>query len=351
MRDKGQETRDKRHGSRKAPSCPPHECRGRIGQHKCVRTECVGRDEYRERIKCSIGVIAHNEEKNIADLLYILLNQFLSKVSIDEILVISSGSTDKTDKIVQKMAKEYDKIKLYTQNERKGKSSAINLFLSKAKNDILIIESADTLPSLDTVERLVSPLKKTEIGMTGVRPIPVNKSENFVGFAVNLLWKMHHQMAMFRPKLGEMIAFKKVFDSIPEKSAVDEASIEALITKAGLKCLYISNAIIRNKGPETLPDFIKQRKRIAIGHQWLKQNQNYSVTSNQWSLLCGLYLKECFTNPKDIVYITGTAKLELYCRILGFIDFHFKKSNPFIWDMIESSKDLNIAKQEKEKDY
>ena len=288
-----------------------------------------------KKLKCSVGVIAYNEEKNIANILTALLRQDLHEVEIDEIIVISSGSTDKTDLIVQNFKDKYDKIKFYVQTKREGKSSAINLFLSKARNDILVIESADTIPANNTLEKLVAPLKYSKIGMTGGRPIPINKQYDFIGFAVNLLWKLHHKMAMYKPKLGEMIAFKRVFESIPSNSAVDEASIEALVIKAGLKCLYVSDAIVQNKGPETICDFIKQRKRIATGHLWLKQNQNYDVTSNNLSLLFWLYIKECIRNPKDIIYITGTAKLELYARFLGYIDFYIKKSNPFIWEKVK----------------
>ena len=287
------------------------------------------------KLKCSIGVMAHNEENNISIVLNTLLLQRLKTVEIDEIIVISSGSTDNTNTIVQSLSEKNDKIKLFTQKERRGKSSAINLFLLKAKNDILVLVSADVIPGSNTVENLVTPFNNSTIGMTGGRIIPANESTDFVGFSVNLLWKLHHKMSVFKPKLGEMVAFRKVFDSIPRESAVDEASIEALITKAGLRCMYVADAVIHNQGPQILEDFIKQRKRIATGHLWLKNNQNYNVTSNSVSLLIGLYLQECVENPKDIIYITGTAKLEIYCRFLGWFDYYIRQSNPYIWEMIK----------------
>jgi hypothetical protein len=41
-------------------------------------------------------------------------------------------------------------------------------------------------------------------------------------------------MALISPKLGEMIAFRKVMKSIPKDSAVDEASIEATSKNKGI---------------------------------------------------------------------------------------------------------------------
>jgi cellulose synthase/poly-beta-1,6-N-acetylglucosamine synthase-like glycosyltransferase len=289
----------------------------------------------RNKLTCSIGVIAYNEEKNIAKILDALLNQELVTVGIKEIIIVSSGCTDKTDEIAQEYAKKHKKIKLIIQEERKGKSSAINLFIENAKSDLLIIQSADTIPAKTSVEKLIKPFKMSNIGMTGGRPIPVNKSTNFIDYAVNLLWKLHHKMAMFKPKLGEMIAFRKVFESIPERSAVDEASIEAIITANGLKCLYVSDAIVYNKGPETISDFIKQRKRIAIGHLWLQKNQDYQVSSSQMSLLAYLFFNECFSAPKDIPKIIATAGLEIFSRAVGYFEYYLKGTNPFIWDMVK----------------
>jgi len=296
---------------------------------------------YKKIIKCSVGVMAYNEEKNIANILNALLDQELNQARISEIIVVSSGSTDNTDQIVQDFEKRYKKIRLITQPARKGKSAAINLFIQNAKNDILVLESADTIPEKRTVERLVKPFNNHRVGMTGARPIPVNTCNDFVGFAVNLLWKLHHNMSIYKPKMGEMIAFRKVFKMIPEKSAVDEASIEAIITACGLECIYVSNAIVKNKGPEFLDEFIKQRKRIAIGHLWLKEKNGYRVASSDLCLLAGLYVSECIASPKDIIKITATAKLEAFCRVKGFFEFHCKKENPFIWETIDSSKELS----------
>jgi len=294
-----------------------------------------------KKIHCSVGVMAFNEEQNIGRLLDSLLSQELKHVVVDEIVVVSSGSTDDTDNIVLEYAEKHKIVRLIVQTERKGKASAVNLFIKHAKNDILIIESADTIPAVNTVEKLITPFRNEKIGMTGGRPMPVNSGEDFISFSVRLLWKMHHEMAKFKPKLGEMIAFRKVFEEVPEVSAVDEASIEALITSAGLECLYISDAIIHNKGPETIEDFIKQRKRIAIGHMWLKDNQDYEVTSSNMCLLFGLFIKECIMQPKNIWKIIMTAKLEMYCRFVGYFEYKIRKTNPFIWDVSQSTKTVD----------
>ena len=78
----------------------------------------------------SIGIMAFNEEKNIGRLLKALLSQELKKVKIREIIVVSVGSTDKTNKIVEKFTKKNKVIKLVTGDKRRGKALAINEFIN-----------------------------------------------------------------------------------------------------------------------------------------------------------------------------------------------------------------------------
>ena len=217
------------------------------------------------KISCSIGVFAHNEEANILHLLRALSAQKLNEACIEEIIVVSSASIDATDDLVRDYALENPKVKLYTQARREGKSSAINLFMAEAKSDVLVVISGDVIPAENTIELMVSAFVDPKIGASGGRPMPVNSDQNLIGYAVHLLWRLHHRMALISPKLGEMIAFRKVMESIPKESAVDEASIEAIIRQKGLQLKYIPQAIIHNKGPENLPDYIKQRRRIQIG--------------------------------------------------------------------------------------
>lgn len=293
-----------------------------------------------KKIQISVGVFAYNEVNNIKKVLAALLNQKDDLVDISEIIVVSSASTDGTDEAVLEMAKIHKKIKLIAEKERNGKSAAINKFIKASKSDILVIESADTIPAEDCVQKMIVPFLDKKIGMTGGRPIPENEENTLIGFAVNMMWRMHHKMAMKSPKLGEMVAFRKIFEKIPDESAVDEASIEALIKKNGYSLFYVEDAIIYNKGPENISDFIKQRKRIAAGHLWLIDTEDYEVTSQNGLLLLTLLIGEIKRNPMKIHYIIGTMLLEIFSRIMGSYEYKIKKKNPFKWEMIKSSKKL-----------
>ncbi|MDA3814452.1 MAG: glycosyltransferase [Candidatus Cloacimonetes bacterium] len=290
---------------------------------------------------CSVGVIVYNEAANIGKLLDALLTQKTDKSKIQEIIVVSSACTDGTDDIVRGYEKDHENIKLITEAERGGKSSAINKLIKAANTDLLIIESGDTIPDEDTVEKMIIPFQDEKVGMTGGRPTPENDPRTFIGYSVNLLWNLHHEMALISPKLGEMVAFRKIFDQIPPESAVDEASIEAIMKDNDLLLKYVPDAIVYNKGPENLSDFIKQRRRIETGHLWLMENCDYSVSSQNKGLLLDLALKELKKDKEKMFFLFGTAIIEIYSRFLGWFDYKVLKKNPFKWDIANSTKNLN----------
>jgi len=288
----------------------------------------------------SIGVMAYNEEQNIRQCLNALLHQQIKSGKIEEIIVVSSGSTDNTNSIVQEYKKKHSLIKLLTQEKRLGKASGINLFLKYARGNICIIVGADINPEQGCIEFLIKPFEDSTVGMTGAHPIPVNEKDSFIEFCVKKLWKLHHLIALETPKCGEMVAFWNILTKIPNYTAVDEAVIESYIREAGFKIVYSSEAIVRNKGPETIKDFLRQRIRIASGHKHLKTIRGYRVaTFNSFSVFKYL-LKDFKWSLKEILYTFGLIILEAVARAIGFVNFYIRDKNPYVWDIAQTTKVL-----------
>ncbi len=71
--------------------------------------------------------------------------------------------------------------------------------------------------------------------MTGAQKIPVNVPEQIVGYMSHLRLRLEHQLCLEIPRLGELIAFRKVFTQLPPDVAMDEAFVEALVIRRGLE--------------------------------------------------------------------------------------------------------------------
>lgn len=98
----------------------------------------------------------------------------------------------------------------------------------------------------------------------------VGITAHVVGLLSHLRLRMEHRLCLDIPRLGELIAFRKVFDQLPQDVAMDEAFVEALVIRRGMRVCYAPDAVVYNMGPETVSDFVKQRRRNYAGHLHLK---------------------------------------------------------------------------------
>lgn len=304
---------------------------------------------------CSVGVTAYNEENNIGPLLTALLDQHLHRVEIAEIIVVCSACTDRTVPIVREFMLKDARVKLIEQERREGKTSAVNLFIAAATQKICVLESGDTIPHEYAVEHLVRMFADSSVGMVGAQKMAVNTPTHIVGLLSHLRLRMEHELCLEIPRLGEMIAFRKVFDRIPADVAMDEAFVEALVVRMGLQVKYAPDAIVYNAGPTTMRDFVRQRRRNHAGHLYLKHKYGYAVSSIQNKRVARIAWKEFWGIAQLVWVLVLLAAIEGYSRIMGWYDFAIKRDRHVVWDMAWSQKqdvqDVREANQRRDNSF
>jgi len=293
-------------------------------------------------MKVMIGIPAYEEEKNIGKLLDVLCNDCSDE--IDGIYVVSSGSRDATDKIAMFYSEKDPRVHLITEEERKGKISALNILLAESeKYDVLVYMGADNLPEKGAISTLVNKLKKEEWIAVGGRPIPLNSKENLTGFFAHLLWNLHHLTSLTSPKLsGELMAFKpgKV-RNLPSAIINDDMYLQFLFERQGLKVGYCQDAEVYLMGPHTLRDFIKQRRRVFVGHRQVQSLTGKKVFTMKWPGW-RLILKGCpFAGLKGRIYALLFIIFQMLALFLSKWD-SYRSKLPCKWDVAKTTKTLSI---------
>jgi glycosyltransferase involved in cell wall biosynthesis len=289
-------------------------------------------------------VPAYNEEQNIGALLSrIAADSGRDGWVIDDIIVIASGCTDGTVERAQAAADDGLPVRVIQQARREGKASAINVGLSAARHDVIVLASADVLPEPGAVAALLRAMEAGHVGVAGARPVPMNSPKVFTGFAAHLMWELHHLISLNaeEPKCGELIAFRRAMDgrpivpAIPNDSAVDEVSIQALTHAAGLHSVYVPEAVVRNWGPATVGDWFRQRRRINAGHL-LSAREGYApATMDGPAVLSILWRHRLgFRRPH---WLAAVLALEVGAKIRGRIDVARGHAHA-VWEVATSAK-------------
>jgi cellulose synthase/poly-beta-1,6-N-acetylglucosamine synthase-like glycosyltransferase len=295
-------------------------------------------------MKVSIAVPAYNEGRNIGHLIDSLRSQRTRRAQIVEIVVVASGCTDNTAAVVAERARRAGTpVRLIEEPVRHGKVAAINTYFEHNHPgvDAVCLCSADLLVTHDVVERLVQCLSlNSDVGMCGARPMPTNGHGTFHGEATRFIWTMHHRVAMEAPKLGELVMFRaNLVNGLPPESAVDEATLEQRVSSAGYRLAYVPEALVHNHGPETLRDFIRQRRRIAAGHYWLRAVSGYSVSTMAFGRTARIAVDALSDLDNTArLYALGTIGVEVLSRALGWFDFHFRTKDHAVWKVSETTK-------------
>lgn len=289
----------------------------------------------------SVGIIIHNEERNVGRLLVSLDEAFRADPRLERVVVVSSASTDRSDEIVRAAAQRWPIVRLIVESQRRGKASAINLFLAAARSSkICVLMSGDVLPKPGALPKLLDAFVDPRVGMVAGRPVPVAGSGGLATRLARMQWDLHHEVSLQSPKLGEVVAFRNVVAELPADTAVDEAALESLLTERGFRLAYVPDAIIFNKGPDTIGDFLKQRRRIAAGHMHLRATRRYAVATSKSGPVLGATLGLLRREPSRVGTAAATAALEVVGRYLGWWDYRVRGKNPYVWEIAKSTKDL-----------
>lgn len=158
-----------------------------------------------ERVSVSVIVPAYNEEKNIKEILRMLLDveQVLPSM---EIIVIDDGSTDGT---FEEIAKFSSRVKLLKHEKNCGKGAALVTGFDEATGDVVVVQDADLEYSPYDIPRLVKPILSGEADVVfGSRFKGSREGMRFTNYVGNKLLSLGTKFLYGAPITDLMTGYK-----------------------------------------------------------------------------------------------------------------------------------------------
>jgi cellulose synthase/poly-beta-1,6-N-acetylglucosamine synthase-like glycosyltransferase len=294
----------------------------------------------------TIGIPAHNEEKNIISLLNSILLQKGNNFEIEKIVVACDGCTDNTAKMVETFSKKYNHIKVIDDGNRIGQAARLNNFYKELTSDLFIAFDADViLGNRHVISELINHFKNTNIGLVGGRVFPLPQ-KTFIGkivVAQEYFWSKvvnsinHGDNA--HAHTGPISAGSKEFlKSVkrPKHIVANDRFLYFTAIKNGYLFKSAKNAFVYIKVPSTFDDYMKQHTRFIDSSVDIKKyfgswvDQYYYIP---YSIKLQAYWNTFIKYPFYLPFILIMVSLR---RILSFM--YSDTGNKGLWTQIQSSK-------------
>jgi len=297
-----------------------------------------------------VGVCAHNEEKNVGRLLEVLASVHFPS----EIVVVSSGSTDRTDAIVREHRSADSRVKLIIEPVRSGKAKAVNTIMNACRSDVLVLVSGDTLPARESIARLVRWFDDPGVGAVSARPVPVNPRKGF-GWVAHIMWSAHWhylwnltQSTKLGHVSGEMCAFSsQALAPLPQDIINEDAYMATVANRTGFRMLLDPEAIVYMKAPTGIMELIDQRRRVLAGHRQVKQKTGHypTVLAASWWMYRSASIRTLFSILREFrlrTWVWGPVLLLCEILALALTLQLFGHKTHLLWKPVKSTKNLAV---------
>jgi len=311
----------------------------------------TGDPETAERTRISIGICAYNEGQRLPVLFESLATQSLpSGFALDEVLVVASGCTDDTERLVEDWAEVEPRLSLIREPERRGKSSALNAILARFRGDILILVNADArlLPGALS-ELLMAFESRPEVEVACGFPIPEG-SGSVVGVVEEVWWRLHNRTLQTLAELGagnhccdELMALRRGFaNAIPTGVVNDGAYFGVFAARGDVTVQFTQKAKVVVAIPKNLLGLLRQRRRIIRGHRQVLEMLGTppftleGLAKRRPAMAAKILLAEFASRPTwTLAFLVLALPIEGIAHVSAFLERVWRRDFPSAWPMVD----------------
>ena len=216
----------------------------------------------------TILIAAHDEESQIESKLENCLALDYPEEKI-EVMVVSDGSTDDTERIVERFARDDSRVRLLRTNGRVGKSNAQNLGVKEAQGEILFMTDAGSLLERNTLRLLAADLTDPKVGLV-TATLELKDSGNAISKGQGIYWRyelfirqVESDLGLLATGSGVAMAMKKSLIRPLDSMYGEDCIVPLDVRLAGYRVLHNSHARVYDSMPHSAGGELRARIRMT----------------------------------------------------------------------------------------
>jgi cellulose synthase/poly-beta-1,6-N-acetylglucosamine synthase-like glycosyltransferase len=219
--------------------------------------------------KVSILIAAYNEEAFIEQKIINTLELNYPK-ELFSIVIVSDGSTDKTDEIVLKY--ENQGVKLFRVEGRVGKTEARNQAVIQERSEIIVFSDATAIYEKDAIVKLIRNFSDKTVGMVSGNLRYVEQNTGHMGLATKIYWKYESTIKFAQSRLwtltgavGCINAFRRELYHVLPSNIIEDFTEPLMIIAQNYRIVFESEAIAYERTTQLPQQEFLMRVRVIRG--------------------------------------------------------------------------------------
>ena len=221
----------------------------------------------------TIVIAAHNEERHIAGTIE-------NKLALDypadrkQIVVVSDGSTDGTDRIVQQFADRGDVV-FVRQEPRNGKTAALNRAVQHATGELLVFADANSLYSSDALRRLAANFSDPRVGYVTGKLRYLNPDGSMTGDGCGAYMRYENLLRTWETAFGSIVGVNGGIDAVRrhlyqpmQPDDLPDLVLPLRVIEQGYRVVYDPDALLSETANANPQDEYRMRVRVSLRALW-----------------------------------------------------------------------------------
>lgn len=284
----------------------------------------------------SIVIAAYNEEAAIGATIANKLALDYPKEKL-EIIVVSDGSTDRTDEIVRRFAGQ--NVRLLRQEPRAGKTSALNLAVPQVSGEIIVFSDANSLYAADALHHLLRNFADPEVGYVTGKMIYTDPDGRPIGDGCSAYMRYENRLRELETAIGSVVGVDGGVDAIRKElyrpmnaDQLPDFVLPLKVVEQGYRVVYEEQALLQESSLKEDADEYRMRVRVSLRALWalydmrnlLKLDKNRLFAWQLWShkllrYLCFGFLGGAFLSNAYLLTDGGWYKGLFLVQICGYL--------------------------------
>ncbi len=220
----------------------------------------------------SVLITAYNEEKNLRKTIENKLSLQYQKEKL-EVIVISDASTDRTDSIVSGFASAG--VKLFRQEQRAGKTAALNVAVEHASGEILVFSDANSIYEPDALHYLLQNFYDPMVGYVTGKMVYTSQHDSSTEEGCSKYMEYENVLRSYETQIGSIVAVDGGIDAVrnalyePMRAdQIPDFVLPLKVVEKGFRVVYEPKAILREPALSSSSDEYRMRARVTLRALW-----------------------------------------------------------------------------------